>query len=601
MTLGALGLGLVASGSASGASALVRAGAAARAALDVQPFPGTPDASPHTDVGFPALVPAQIRSLTVVGSRSGRHSGRLVELPGGGGAAFAPARPFRAGERVSVRATLSSPAAGTATGAPGATHVRFSFGIAVRVPAAAGHLEQSSADSATSAHAARPPAGVASFYSAPSLHPPIPIVSGTDPDPGQGDIFGDVENSWQVGPLILDPQGRLIYFQPLQRAVAFNFAVQSYQGQSVLTYWQGPGIEFGTGVILNHQYQQVARVRAGNGYYADAHEFQLTPDGNALLSVYAPIKADLSSIGGPRHGILMDSIVQEVNVATGQVIWEWHASGHVALSATYAGRPGSTLPYDFFHLNSIQQLPGDKLLVSGRNTWSLYEIDMRTGRITMVIGGKHSFLKIGPGAAFEWQHHARMQPDGTLTVFDNASDGGETDEPQSRALHIRLNLRRRRATLIHAYTDTPPLLSTSQGSVEPLADGNTFIGWGENAYFTEFGRYGAERFSLHFALPVASYRGFRFQWWGQPTTPPSVAAVPTPNGTRIYASWNGATTVQSWQVLSGPSATTLSPVGQFPKSSFETKMWVPGAAAYYAVQALGGSGQVLGTSAAVAR
>lgn len=566
-------------------------------ALDVQPFPGTPDASPGSDVGFPALLPRQIKALSVTGSRSGRHRGRLAELPGGGGAAFIPKRPFAPGERVLVQAALSSPAAGTASGAPDATHLSFSFGVAVSAPRAlvAPALGAMLGDGAYAAGAQ-----VQNFYSEPWLHPPAPVVSGRDPDPGQGDIVGDVENSEQVGPLILDPQGQLIYFQPLVHAVAFDVSVQKYLGQSVLTYWRGPAIDFGHEVILNHHYQQIATVYAGHGDYADAHAFEITPQGNALIDVYAPVKADLSSIGGPRHGILMDSIIQEINIATGQVIWEWHASGHVALGATHAGKPGPW-PFDFFHINSIQQLPGNKLLVSGRNTWSLYEIDMTTGRIMLVIGGKHSSLKIGPGAHFEWQHNARMHPDGTITVFDNGSDGPITSEPQSRALRLRLDLKHRRATLVNAWLDNPPLLSSSQGSVEPLPDGNTFIEWGANAYFTEWSRTGNELFSLHFGLPVASYRGLRLRWWGQPKSPPSVAAVPTPRGTRVYASWNGATTVRSWRVLSGPAASALSPRTQFPKTSFETRMWVPATAGYFAVQALGSAGQVLGTSAAVAR
>jgi hypothetical protein len=438
------------------------------------------------------------------------------------------------------------------------------------------------------------------FYSEPWLHPPVATISGRDPDPDQGDIFGDVENSIQVGPLILDPQGHLVYFRPLKRAVAFDVAVQMYQGQSVLTYWQGPAIDFGHGVILNHAYQQVGAVYAGDGDTADAHEFQITPQGNALISVYAPIKADLSSIGGPRHGTLMDSIIQEINIATGKVIWEWHASGHVALNSTHAGKPGRA-PYDFFHINSIQQLPADKLLISGRNTWALYEVDMRTGRVLLVIGGRHSYFRMGRGAKFEWQHDARMQPDGTITVFDNASDGGAASEPESRALRIRLNLKRRRATLVDAFTNHPAVLATSQGSVQALSDGETFVGWGAAPYLAEFAPHGAQVFSVDLGSPVRCYRGYRFPWSGQPLTPPSVAATAGSKGTRVYASWNGATTVAAWRVLAGASPSALTAVGQFPKANFETAMWVYDTQRYLAVQALDASGNVLGTSAAVTR
>jgi hypothetical protein len=201
----------------------------------------------------------------------------------------------------------------------------------------------------------------------------------------------------------------------------------------------------------------------------------------------------------------------------------------------------------------------------------------------------------------EWQHNARMQPDGTITLFDNASDVATHSERSSRALRIRLDLRARRATLVRAYTSNPALLSGSQGSVQPLSDGNTFVGWGAEPYFIEYGRKGRQLFTMHFNSPLQSYRGYRFGWWGQPTTPPSIAAAATSNGTMVYASWNGATNVASWRVLAGASATALTSVGQFPKRSFETAMSVASTGPNFAVQAIDTAGNVLATSGAVGR
>jgi hypothetical protein len=589
---------------------LVVAGARARApahppapaALYVQPFPDTPDASPNTNIGFPALAPGQISALTVTGSRSGPHRGRLIAVPSGHGSAWVSQRPFTDGERVWVRATLSSPAAGTATGAPGAIHIRFSFSVAAPV--------------ATAATAAMPVAGTSpppvlahsaggfthTFHSENWLHPPIASVHGRVPDPGAGDIFTDAENSVQSGPLIFSPQGQLIYFQPIHHSAAFNLQVQQYQGQSVLTYWQGyqaQGIGVGHGLILNHHYQRVATVSAGHGYRADLHEFQITRQGDALITAFVPVRANLSLIGEPR-GTLIDSVIQKVNIATGRVVWEWHAYGHVALQDSY-WRPPHGGPWDFFHLNSVQQLPNGNLLISSRYTWSLYEISGRTGRIVLVIGGKRSSFRMGPGTNFEWQHDARMQSGGTITLFDNASDGFTTNESHSRALRIRLDYKHRRATLVHAYTNNPRVLSASQGSVQPLGDGNTFVGWGSSPWFSEFGFHGAQRFSMRFYGPLEAYRGYRFQWWGQPATPPSIAATASGQGTRVYASWDGATDVSSWRVLAGPNGRALSAVGQFPMTSFETTMPVASSQPYFAVQALGNGGQVLATSGVVAR
>jgi hypothetical protein len=567
--------------------------------LDVQPFPGTPDAAPTTDVSFPALTPEELRSVAVIGSRSGPHAGRLHALSNGRGTTFTPARPFSSGERVSVRALLRSPAAGTASGAPGATRISFSFAVAAPLPV---HGQKSTFvrhDIIDSDGFTR------TYHSARSIHPPIDTMSGSDPDPGSGDIFADAENSIQAGPLIFDPDGRLVYFQPLHQAAAFNVEVQQYQGQSVLTYWQGyvkHSVGVGNDMILDHSYTPIAKVSAGNGYTADLHEFQILPNGDALITAYAEVpNVDLRSVGGPKKGTLLDSIIQEINIQTGHVDWEWHAYGHITLSESYV--PKTEHPYDFFHINSIQLLPNGNLLVSARGTWAIYEINMKTGRIPYNFGGKNSSFKLEPGAHFEWQHDATMQPNGTITVFDDGA-GNYKSETQSRALRLYIHYKSHQITLAHAYTNKPPLLTNAQGSVQVLPNGNTFVGWGSAPYFTEFDTgSGRQLFSLHFKKPLQSYRGFRFPWWGQPKTPPSVDASANGSQTTVYASWNGATTVSSWQVLAGSSKNPflMSRVGRFPKAYFETTMTVTSKQPYIAVQALNSSGQVLGTSAAVSR
>jgi hypothetical protein len=299
--------------------------------------------------------------------------------------------------------------------------------------------------------------------------------------------------------------------------------------------------------------------------------------------------------------LLLDSIIQELDIATGQVLWEWHAYGHVPVSASSAGKPGRA-PYDFFHLNSVQPLPGGKLLISARHTWSVYELDMASGRVLFTLGGKRSDFKLPAGAQFEWQHNATWQPDGTITLLDNA-DGptGSGTERESRALRLRLDLAARRATLVQSLADRPSLLASSQGNVQVLPDGNTFVGWGAQPYFTEFGRRGRQLFSLHFASQLQSYRGYRFPWWGQPTTPPAISVSATRRGATVYASWNGATTVAAWRVLAGSSPAQLFYAGQAPNTFFESTIQTFSARTYFEVQALDADGRVLGTSAVVKR
>jgi hypothetical protein len=451
----------------------------------------------------------------------------------------------------------------------------------------------------TAAQAPARPLPLRSFHSAPSLHPPKVFASGRVSDPRDGDIFADAQNSIQAGPLILGPSGNLLWFDALPNGgFAHDVKVQSYRGQSVMTFWQSYG--GGVDVILNHSYQQIATVYAGNGYTTGDHEFEITAQGTALINAYRVIPANLRPVGGRRRGKLIDQAIQEIDIATGRVLWQWRARDHIRLTATYAGKPGSR-PYDYLHMNSIQQLPDGNLLVSARHTWAVYEISKQTGRILWTLGGKHSSFKVGRGARFEWQHDAQMQADGTITLLDNG-DGPFAAERQSRALRIRLNhKRRRRASLVRAYVHRPPLLSPSQGAVQLLSDGNTFVGWGFKPYFTEFGPGGKQLFDAHFGPPLQSYRAFLAPWSGQPTTPPDVAAAATSTGTRVFASWNGATDLVAWRILAGPSRNALSVVGEFPRTDFETNMWVPSTQPLVAVEALGADGRILGTSNVVSR
>jgi hypothetical protein len=430
------------------------------------------------------------------------------------------------------------------------------------------------------------------------IHPPIAYFSGSDPDPvTSGDIFVNAAHSIQSGPMIFNPQGQLIWFDPLpNRGAAYDVNVQPYQGHTVLTFYGG-----GEDVILNHNYQTVAVVNAGNGYALGIHEFQITSQGTALITVNKKVPWDLSSVGGSKQGTLVDNAIQEIDIGTGQVLWQWDSDQHVNVGASYAGKPGKQA-YDYFHINSIQQLPNGNLLISARHTWAIYEIEKQTGRILWTLGGKHSSFKMGPGTGFSWQHDARMHTGGTITLFDDGA-GLYKSEPQSRGLNLRVNYKTHRVTLIHAYTHNPPLLTYSQGNVQLLADGNALIDFGSSSYLSEFDYSGRQLFSIHFAKPLQTYRAYRHPWWGQPTTPPAIATGAGSHGTWVWASWNGSTQVTSWRVLAGPSQDTnsMTQVGQFSKKDFETQMWVSSKKPYFAVEALSSQGQVRGTSAAVAR
>ena len=565
------------------------------AGLAVIPFPGTPDASPASQIIFSSLRPSELRSVSVRGSRSGPHPGRVILLPAGTGSAFVPAHSFLPGERVSVSASLSSPAAGSAAGAPGRTRLGFSFAVARAAPIPPPPEVLSNAARASET------APWQSYHSEPHLHPPLLRLNRADP--GGGDIFLTPTNAGQMGPLIENGSGQLVWFDHTGRRTPFNFQVQSYLGHPVLTWWQGDVVgghgANGRDVILNSSYHTVAVLHGGYGYSSDLHEFQLIPGGRALIDAYVPVHADLSSVGGPSNGTVLDCVIQELDVRTGRVLWEWHAFGHVPLSASHYWVPSDSSPFDYFHLNSIQQLAGNRLLISARNTWSVYMIDERTGRVLWTLGGRYSSYRMDPGTNFEWQHDARLHRRGILSLFDDAAFPEEESESSAKELFV--NVKTGVVSLVRRFIHSPPVLAGSEGNAQVLNNGDVMVGWGSGGYgFSEYSPGGREILDGRFRLGVNSYRVFRFPWSGQPTTPPSIGAVAAAEGTmRLYASWNGATDVASWEALGGANRHNLAPLGSVRARGFETALTLPDSPRFVAVQALDGHGKVLDRSSVV--
>jgi hypothetical protein len=298
-------------------------------------------------------------------------------------------------------------------------------------------------------------------------------------------------------------------------------------------------------------------------------------------------------------GAVTDGILQEIDVRTGLVRFEWSSLDHVALNESYEGARNSTTrsPFDFFHINSINLDQDGSLLISARNTWAVYELDGRSGQIAWRLGGRHSSFARGPGAATAWQHDPRPLADGSISVFDNGAS--PTVHRESRGIVLRLNRQQKTATLLAQLTRPSPLLAESQGNMQALRNGDWFLGWGQVPDFSEFSASGQLVFDAHFPAYDQSYRSFRFAWTGTPAHPPLFAVQPAVHGLgTVFASWNGATLVTGWRVLAGPTATSLTQVAQVARSGFETAIALPTGTAgpYLTVQALDAAGAVIATA-----
>jgi Arylsulfotransferase (ASST) len=580
-------------------AALTLPAAASASTVTISPISGTATAMPGTQISFLGAAASTLGGISVVGTQSGAHAGRVHGYASMRGASFVPSKPFFPGERVTVHAVWR-PTKGR----------RIALGTAfnVAVPASVPLEEFPSVPGK--------PSDVQSFQTLPELHPPAvtvhqPAGAGTAP----GYVFASpFLGPGQYGPMIFDSAGNLVWFRPLPAGQdAADFRTQIYHGKNDLTWWQGKTIKFGyglgEGVIADANYRTVSVVRAGNGLMADEHEFLLTSHGSAYVLAYSPVATNLSPAGGPASGIALDGVIQQVDIHTGLVMWEWHSLDHVAITESYSKPPPPTATngvFDYFHINSLETDHHGNLLISARNTWALYDIAPSTGALLWRLGGKLSSFALGPGVQFAYQHDARWLPNGEISLFDD--EGFPPVKPPSRAEVIKLDLQAKTATLANQLVRTSgPLITTSQGDAQTLPGGGWMVGWGGLPNFTEFNGQGQIVYDAQLPTGENSYRVYREPWAAQPTEPPRLLArisslpIRCPHFATCrspvdaYASWNGATTVFFWQVLSGPNALHLKPVATKRRTGFESTVTVP-RANFFQVRALSASGKVLATS-----
>ena len=383
----------------------------------------------------------------------------------------------------------------------------------------------------------------------------------------------------QQGLMIVDRQGRLIWFAPVTDGKPFDLDAQSDRGKPVLTWWQGKvtgAHGLGVGEIADGSYKTIANVKAGDGLMTDLHELNLTSSGTALITAYETTTANLSSVGQKRTGRVFVGHAQEIDLNTGKVLFDWRSLDHVPLDESYQNPPANPkATFDYFHINSVAEMDDGNLLISGRNTWTLYKVDRSSGKVIWRLNGKRSNFSVSAAAQFcTWQHHARQNGTSGLTVFDNA---GPNKERQSRGLSLtvdtsamRVDLRRRPTSTLLGFSPTRSGASRSW-TMGGCSSAGAISRTSPNS------RRMARCCSTAKAplVGVRSYRAFAADWVGRPADPPRAVAKANPaSGLVVWASWNGATEIHSWTVLAGPNKTSLTPVGSQPWGGFETPIAV---------------------------
>ncbi len=461
--------------------------------------------------------------------------------------------------------------------------------------------------------------GSYSYVSAPGLHPPEvatdqPIAT-SKLSPGYillGNFF-DLNFPpvvGQSGPLILDSRLQPVWFKPVPtQMVASNLSLQRYGGKPVLAWWQGlitntGATESGQYVIVDKHYRTVATLRGKNGWVLTVHEIVIRGH-DAWVTANRNLPRDLSKYGGAYNGALIDSAVQEYDLRNGNLLRSWDALDHIPLSDGRASLPTNGFPWDAYHVNAIDVLGDGSFIVSMRNTWAAYKVNIATGKIEWTLGGRHSSFKFGPRAEFEWQHDVQLHPGSSyVTVFDDhccqITGGGTYVSPTapSRGVVLKLNQATHTAALVNQFSHGSSFDADYMGSLQPLPGGNSLVGWGSAPYFTEYGPSGQQL--LDGVLPGhdLSYRARLAAWVGLPYYPPAAVARSRGGKTTVYASWNGATQVASWKVFAGGASGPLALVAWYSKGGFETALPVRSGYTRFKIEALDAGRHVLGTTRA---
>ena len=432
------------------------------------------------------------------------------------------------------------------------------------------------------------------YVSRPGFSPPIVQIRTALPSAAPGYVFlAPSTGPSQLGPLIVEPTGEPVWFRPLPLAgglAANNFRVQEYRGEPVLTWWEGiyaNGYGQGTYRLLDSSYAEIATFSAGNGLAGDLHEFLITPNDTALISAYNSVPTDLSPYGGPVQGRLLEGVVQEIDIESGAVLFEWHSGDHVAISESYL--PQTAGLWDYFHLNSVDVADDGNLIVSARHTSAVYKLDRSSGDVLWRLGGMRSDFTMGEGTHFAFQHDARDHGNGVLSIFDDGAYSLESAiEPASRAIVLHLDTVAMAAELARADVSPGGVVSFAEGNAQVLGDGGMFVGWGTTPEVSEFAADGTLRFDAVISGGGTSYRAFRAPWRAAPTGPPNVAVRLNHDGsTQLYVSWNGATETSYWQIHGGRTKSTLQPVRTVARTGFETSIRLERSYPFLAAVALG--------------
>ncbi|KAF9869410.1 hypothetical protein CkaCkLH20_13127 [Colletotrichum karsti] len=467
------------------------------------------------------------------------------------------------------------------------------------------------------------------YRSEPALQPPSLKITQTG-EIAEGHLFFDQSGSGghNYSVFIMDNGNELIWEGTYGDISAYR--AQVLDGEPVITYFTGItfpepyGFGYGAVFIFDQTYTNIINVTLpqnkdglnlqtfsgwdssglAEGSWIDMHENLITPEGTMFIPAVNVTQTDLTSVGGPADGWIVDSLFFEVDVKTSDILFQWSHLDHldeiplVDSAAVYPlGDMGNqSYPWGPFHINSVERFADGGFLVSSRHYCSIFKI-AKNGSVEWTLNGRTGGdFTLKNGLSFCYQHDARIHAEGNgtalISLFNNDNSAVESGINQTSGIFLNVNTATWEATMTKELIDeNDTIFAVSQGNVQVLNDGtgHVVMGYGSTPKIKEFNADGECVFTAQFGEDklVQSYRNYRLPWVGKPYYAPKAFACSSGNQTEVYMSWNGATENKKWTVFGGDAKDALIEKVTVDKSGFETKATFNGAAQYVRVETAG--------------
>ena len=332
--------------------------------------------------------------------------------------------------------------------------------------------------------------------------------------------------------MMMNNDGTPYWSKELSEDYAYDFKMQPNGQVTYAQFIEHHSYTGGGNVIhkvLDHNtLEEIDQVQMGNGYIAEAHDFQILSNGHYLLFGYYLTEADLSELvdGGYPNALISGGVVQELD-SEKNVVFQWRSWDYYDFETYDLGNRANNQTVSLFHLNTIN-LDVDNNIIIGTPTW-VKKINRQTGEIMWKLGDyDNEFSFVNCDAGYIGGHMIHRIFDDHFLIYDNGNRKGTTT---SQVHEFIIDEENKTCELFWSYIPDTLISGWHRGNATRLPNGNTAIGWGGSSgkyspTYTEVNSNGDVLMEMFFdPYTVESYRAFRFPFTGG--IPPYAEAIET--------------------------------------------------------------------------